>query len=109
MNLSPISGGGKVYDVPPNLGKTFSEEHRQKMSENHPKYWVGKKRPKHSEKIRGKGARLDAFCPKTGELVHKGLHCYQWVELGFNGGNPLLVAKGQRKTAGGLIWKFSNE
>ena len=123
LNLSPISGGGKVYDVPPNLGKTFSEEHRQKLSEaklGENNHFFGKTlSEEHRQKMseaklgntnnKGKGAKLDAFCPKTGKLIYKGLYCYQWMELGFNKSHPLSCAKGQRKTAGGLIWKFSEE
>lgn len=42
---------GRTGENSPNFGKTFNEEHRKKLSENHARHWLGKT---HSEDTRKK-------------------------------------------------------
>lgn len=51
-NLIPGGIGFSSGEAHPYKGKKFSDEHRQKISKNHAKYWEGKKKPPISDETR---------------------------------------------------------
>ena len=94
------------------IGITFSEEHRKKMSEaktGENNYWYGKH---HSEESKQKmsenrPSKLVLQFSKDGEFIaeYSSIHEAE-RQTGCNQGNICQCCKGNRKSAGGFIWKY---
>ena len=77
-------------------GRTFSEEHKQKMKESHPDYH-GNKHPRAKKVI----------CIETGQVfgtLKEAGECY-----GISKESICSCCKGKRETAGGYHWKYYDE
>lgn len=92
----------------PRYGKTFSAEHRRKLSEaRRGKIISEETRKKISESSKGdKSAHCKPIvCVNTGIVYSNALKIE--AELGINRANICSCCKGKRKTAGGFRWQYA--
>ena len=112
------NGQNKYYCLKNCMFASHEENAKQAMltrnydditGENHPMY--GKKRPEHSERIKGKNhpcATLADRFDKQGILIDTKYH-FEYVQMGFNASSISRCCKGKLKSHKCFIFKYHEE